>query len=406
MGHQIIYPFDPLDINEVMEVFKQASIPFCACIILKIAGNTIHANGKRLWSYFLFFSISLTSLLGTTQTLTGSHAESTNWLFYGLSFYSASLAFHFAQAAPGHQVKWPMTIFAANPLLIFTGPIATQFGPIRHKCWNRRVRYFFPFVVIGLFFHQTIATPLVETFHLIKNTDLVSSLTFALIFELFVYANFCGLSLLIYGLFGVAGYKIPLNFRQPFSASNLIDFWRGWHTSLSSVLKILFYVPARKAWNTESAIIIVYFASAMWHGVTWNFVIWGLMHGCFFVIGLHLLRRKIRFLSVPLMVTGIILGRLVFADANFDRLSEKLSFRYRGLEVFGVIADLTTRCQLSLLIILGIVGSEFFFQRHPCFRKRNYKFLRLPMVQIILMILLALTLSRSANPDFAVYGQR
>ena len=88
---------------------------------------------------------------------------------------------------------------------------------------------------------QVVANPLTEFFFLIEKTDAVSSIFFAGIFELFVYMNFCGLSLLIYGIFGLIGYKIPLNFKQPFSSNNIIEFWRGWHTSLSEVLKELFY---------------------------------------------------------------------------------------------------------------------------------------------------------------------
>ena len=118
---------------------------------------------------------------------------------------------------------------------------------------------------------QIIGIPLTEFFFLIESTDVVSSIIFAAIFEIFVYANFCGLSLLLFGLFGLFGYRIPLNFNQPFSSRNIIEFWRGWHTSLSKVLKVLFYKPLRKKRSLFIALIGVYIASAMWHGVTLNF---------------------------------------------------------------------------------------------------------------------------------------
>ena len=92
---------------------------------------------------------------------------------------------------------------------------------------------------------------------------LMTEILFALIFELFLYANFCGLSLMLYGLFGIVGFKVPLNFKQPFSSSNIIEFWRGWHLSLTAVLKTLFYEPLRKNFPPSIALLGVFLASAM-----------------------------------------------------------------------------------------------------------------------------------------------
>ena len=144
---------------------------------------------------------------------------------------------------------------ASNPILLATGPIALFIKNIRYKSFRKRFKYFFPFILVGVFYYQIIAVPLTESFELIEATDLISSLVFATIFELFVYANFCGLSLIIYGLFGLLGFKVPLNFKQPFSSSNIIDFWKGWHTSLSTVLKSLFYAPLRKKFSSSVAFI-------------------------------------------------------------------------------------------------------------------------------------------------------
>ena len=137
-------------------------------------------------------------------------------------------------------------LFVSNPLLLSTGPIALFFRNISHKSLRKRIEYFFPFIIVGTFIFQIVGIPLTEFFFLIESTDVVSSIIFAAIFEIFVYANFCGLSLLLFGLFGLFGYRIPLNFNQPFSSRNIIEFWRGWHTSLSKVLKVLFYKPLRK----------------------------------------------------------------------------------------------------------------------------------------------------------------
>lgn len=72
--------------------------------------------------YVLFFAISATSVFGLTKTLTGSHASSTNLLLYGLSFYTASLAY----IARSRMLTPRAAVLASNPLLIITGPVATR----------------------------------------------------------------------------------------------------------------------------------------------------------------------------------------------------------------------------------------------------------------------------------------
>ncbi len=231
-----------IDINySIQQIGLEAFFPTFFCGFLLII-NYLPRAGQTVTSYLLFFTISVFSALGLTKTLTGSHSGSTNYLLTGISFYTATIAYLIYQ----QQFHKHTILGVTNPLLLVTGPIALFVKDQNYKKFKNRFNYYFPFIILGLFLHQSIATPLTKTFFLISATDVVSSLTFALLFELFVYANFCGLSLLIYGLMGLMGVKIPLNFRQPFSATNIVDFWKGWHTSLSLVLKTLFYTPLRK----------------------------------------------------------------------------------------------------------------------------------------------------------------
>ena len=234
----------------------------------------LHFLCPKYFEYILFFSISITGLFGLTQNLTGSHAESNNFFLYGLSFYTASIAYLLAN----DSLRISKILNITNPLLLITGPIALYVKSLQHKKTLERYKYFVPFIIIGLFMFQIVASPLTNFFFLLEHTDIVSSILFAFIFEIFVYMNFCGLSLAIYGFFGLFGYRIPLNFRQPFSSNNIVEFWRGWHVSLSEVLKILFYNPIRKKNSLMREIFVGFFASAMWHGITFNFFIWGVFH--------------------------------------------------------------------------------------------------------------------------------
>src|SRR5262249_46891394 len=133
----------------------------------------------------LFFSITVTSAFGLTKTMTGAYAASTNIILYGFAFYTTSIAY----LLHSQRLSATSILVASNPLLLITGPIATIFGSIHHYSFHKRARYFLPYIILGLFLHQAIATPLTKTFNLIALTDIVSSCTFAAIFELFVYAN-------------------------------------------------------------------------------------------------------------------------------------------------------------------------------------------------------------------------
>ncbi|WP_150112029.1 MBOAT family O-acyltransferase [Marinospirillum insulare] len=363
---------------------------------------TSNQQPLSLVAYLLFFLITLTSLFGFTETLTGSHAESTQPLLFGLSFYTATLAYFVIN---NQQLTITGALKASNPILLATGPIALFIKNIRYKGFKKRFNYFFPFILVGAFYYQIIAVPLTESFKLIEATDLVSALVFATIFELFVYANFCGLSLIIYGLFGLLGFKVPLNFKQPFSSNNIIDFWKGWHTSLSTVLKSLFYAPLRKKFSSSIALLGVYLASAMWHGVAFNFVLWGVFHALIFIFTIKLLKAKVRFLPLVLFILGVVLGRLLFSDSDTGRLLEKLKFSYDGLGVLGFLKGLPNTTKVSLLLGFGLIGLEFFFRNTKIMAKRNYKFLRTPLALFIL-VSIGIVFANQVGVDFAVYGQR
>jgi D-alanyl-lipoteichoic acid acyltransferase DltB (MBOAT superfamily) len=378
-----------------VEKFAAPLLVVSTCAFL----NTVYQI--RYAQYLLFFSISIATLLGFTKILTGSHAESSNILLYGLSFYTASMAYLIAQKKFNYQSVLSIT----NPLILITGPIALYFKRISYKSLRRRIEYYVPFIIVGAFMFQVVGTPLTEFFFIINNTDIVSSLVFAAIFELFVYANFCGLSLLIYGVFGVLGYRIPLNFRQPFSSRNIVDFWKGWHTSLSQVLKVLFYNPIRKKYSLLSALFIVYIASAMWHGVTFNFFLWGSFHALLFWLTIKILKQKYTLVPLILLPFIIVIGRLIFADSDTNRLLDKLAFSFEGFGVINSLARVALHSFAALLFGMSIIAFEFIFKDTKIMRKKNYKFLRTPL-SLLGLCVLGVLFTSNVGVEYAVYGQR
>ena len=101
-------------------------------------------------------------------------------------------------------------------------------------------------------------------------------------FALQLYFDFSGYTDIAIGSAALLGLKLPINFNQPYSATNINDFWRRWHISLSNWLRdyLFFSLPGkRNAVMPYLNLIITMTLGGLWHGASWNFVIWGLLHG-------------------------------------------------------------------------------------------------------------------------------
>ena len=98
-----------------------------------------------------------------------------------------------------------------------------------------------------------------------------------------IYCDFSGYTDVALGSALLFGYELPPNFDSPYVAVNLQDFWRRWHISLSSWLRDYLYVPLGGsrggAWKTYRNLMITMVLGGLWHGASWNFVIWGALHG-------------------------------------------------------------------------------------------------------------------------------
>jgi alginate O-acetyltransferase complex protein AlgI len=103
-----------------------------------------------------------------------------------------------------------------------------------------------------------------------------------------IYFDFAGYSNIAVGLGLVLGFTLPRNFRMPYTAVSVTDFWRRWHMSLSSWLRDYLYIPLggnrfgrARTWRN---LITVFLLCGLWHGASWNFVLWGAWHGGFLVL--------------------------------------------------------------------------------------------------------------------------
>ena len=116
----------------------------------------------------------------------------------------------------------------------------------------------------------------------------------SILYSFQIYCDFSGYSDMAIGAARVMGFKLMTNFNAPYLAKSIPDFWRRWHISLSTWFKDYLYFSlggnrvSVPKWYLN--ILVVFLVSGIWHGASWNFVIWGLLHGVIQVIGLQLNR--------------------------------------------------------------------------------------------------------------------
>ncbi len=161
----------------------------------------------------------------------------------------------------------------------------------RHENWffvSYGVRRF----IIGIGKKVIIANPLGELADAIfaaQITDISTPIAWVGIasYTLQIYFDFSGYSDMAVGLARIFGLKFPENFNYPYISKSIKEFWRRWHMSLSAWFRDYVYIPlggnrvslAHQYFN----LVLVFFLCGLWHGASWNFVVWGLFHGLFLV---------------------------------------------------------------------------------------------------------------------------
>lgn len=116
----------------------------------------------------------------------------------------------------------------------------------------------------------------------------VSALVVMVFFSIQIYCDFSGYSDMAIGSSRVMGIDLMRNFRQPYFSKSLGEFWGRWHISLSTWFKDYVYIPLggnRVAlWKHYRNLLIVFLLSGFWHGASWTFVFWGLIHGVYLIL--------------------------------------------------------------------------------------------------------------------------
>ena len=365
-------------------------IPFAICIFFDFLWASLLSSSKtprtrKIWlwcsvsqnlillGFFKYFDFILENVALFPPLAPGANQlrEVVNLsLPPGISFYTfESLSFvidvYWRRISPP---KSPLQFFAFIGMFprFIAGPIiryrdmAHQFTDYRGMQWEKGISTF----ALGFFFKRVIADRFAQWVPLaFANSQLNFGTAWmgTLSYTFQIYFDFYGYSLMAIGLGQILGFEFPVNFRYPYSANSLKDFWRRWHISLSSWLKDYVYVPLGGNQNgtlkTYRNLLLTMIIGGFWHGANWTFIIWGALHG----LGLAF-ERAFSLRMGRVGTFGIVLIAWVFFRA--DTVSEAVSITSvlfspgHGLQNFNwaVDRDCLIGCVLGIAYVNFIEG--------------------------------------------------
>ena len=267
---------------------------------------TVNLNKKRrIWLYAML-AINLLPLIYYKYSTfllenIGFDASSDTYLPLGISFFTFQAMSYvidvYRQENKAQRSVFSVGLYIALFPQLIAGPIV-RYASVAQQLKKRiqTIELFSSGVerfIYGLGKKMLIANPLGYIADSIFSLP-PSELTFMaawlgiVCYALQIYFDFSGYSDMAIGLGRMLGFRFQENFNYPYISSSIREFWQRWHISLSSWFRDYLYIPLggnrNGQWKTIRNLFIVFLICGLWHGASWNFVIWGLLHGSFLAL--------------------------------------------------------------------------------------------------------------------------
>lgn len=327
-----------------------------------------------LFKYFYFF-------VGSTdwvQQLVHPHQKIRDLVDFlgkalpvGISFYtfqtmSYTLDVYYGRAKPEKHLGHFAVFVSYFPQLV-AGPIE-RFNHLneqlkaKHTILYENLQSGFRIMLYGFFVKMVIADNLSYTVTSIFNEPskwpFYWNIVGVLSFSFQIYADFFGYSLIAQGVAKLFGINLMDNFNRPYLSKNITEFWKRWHISLTSWFRDYLYIPLggnkvkKQRWVIN--VLLVFLISGLWHGANYTFIIWGALHGIFYLIE--------RFSPIKLRST-LVKGVLTFVSVTLAWVFFRAADFNQAVNVFkGMIGINDGTRQLDtqpfiflLLLIFGIM---------------------------------------------------
>lgn len=289
---------------------------------------------------------------------------------------------------------------------------------IENRCLNRKqiavgIKRFIYGLSKKVIISNTIAEVADSIFRV--STDLIDTKWLwvgTFLYTLQIYYDFSGYSDMAIGLGKMFGFDFSENFNYPYISKSIQEFWRRWHISLSSWFKEYIYIPLggnRKGKvKTYINLSVVFMATGIWHGATFNFFLWGCFHGFFQLIERAFLRGKLeknRFNFVNHLYTMLVV-MIGWAIFRCNSLKEALlllyhMFKWRNHNFFKWYDFFSIR---SLIIVtFAVLGVGFIQERFPKIRAILYSteqvyFVEMIVQSVMLVLCMIMLIGGQYNP--------
>lgn len=252
--------------------------------------------------FFKYFHFLSGNLAGLSQLLGWNYAEATLAIILpiGLSFHTFQAMSYTIEVFRGRQkAERHLGIYALYVMFypqLVAGPIERPQHMLHQFRQNQvfdylRVTEGLKLMVWGLFKKVMIAdrlAPIVDqVYRDPSNASGPGILLATVLFAFQIFSDFSGYSDIAVGAAKVMGFTLLRNFQRPYFATSIPEFWRHWHISLSTWFRDYLYIPLGGSktgfWRWQFNIAIVFVLSGLWHGASWNFVIWGAIHAAYMI---------------------------------------------------------------------------------------------------------------------------
>ena len=257
-----------------------------------------------VWDFgSLFFFKYLNFLLGTISSLAGQASSPAVCaaLPVGISFYTFQAVSYLADVYrgkyPAERSPLKLAVWLCMFPRLIEGPIVT-YPAVSSRLAKRRsslraVNRGLMQFTLGLGMKVLLANQIGKLWYNVGAIGYASISTplawmGAAAYSMQLYFDFFGYTMMALGLGRMMGFSLPQNFRHPYMALTMTDFWRRWHITLSTWFREYVYIPLGGNRNgkgkTVRNLLIVWLLTGLWHGASWNFVLWGLLTGLLILI--------------------------------------------------------------------------------------------------------------------------
>lgn len=226
-------------------------------------------------------------------------------------------------------------------------------------------------------------TLLPETLYSVTNTTIIAAWTGALLYMLQIYLDFSAYSDMAIGLGKMTGFRYMENFNYPYTADSVTDFWRRWHMSLSTFFRDYVYIPlggnrkglARQIFNMA----VVWALTGLWHGASYNFILWGLYFFVFLTIEKLFLLKLFRiFPKIISAVAGrvytiavVYFGWTLFRFTDFNMIYQLLRsmFGMNGNALYSIESKTIIENNIYIILICIIACTPLIKKTAEWFRE-------------------------------------